>query len=394
MSLEWDALIVGSGLSGATIARVLAERYGFRVLVVERRGVVGGNVYDEYDESGVFVQRYGPHAFHTDNLQACDFITRFSVWTPWELTSFADLGGGVRCPVPFGLSTIDHVYSSMAARNLRERLRSEFGATPAVPVRLLLSSADPWVTAFGRTLVELDYRPYTSKQWNMSPESLDVSVFDRVQVSLDGELRYFRDAWQLMPVTGFGSVVTEMLRHPLISVRTSTDARSVIRVSDTAVLHANGDSSELGLPVVYTGPIDELLDYRFGRLPWRSLTFEYQTRDRANGEPAPVVAYPLAEGFTRITDFGQFPYQHRTTERTTVAVEYPHSVDESTNLEPYYPVPSEESRAQYERYAAAVRRVNGLFLAGRLADYRYYNMDQAVQHALEVAEKIGSMYVR
>ncbi|MDR1087996.1 MAG: UDP-galactopyranose mutase [Coriobacteriales bacterium] len=381
---EFDALVVGAGLTGSVVARCLAER-GKRVVIWDRRGHIGGNMYDYQDEFGILVHRYGPHTFHTNDKSLLDFMGRFARWTPYRLACGAVIDK-VETPTPFNFRTIDQFFSDTCAKDIKARLAEAFGVRGAVTVLEALESPDQVVRNYAQWLFEKDYSLYTAKQWGVSAEEIDPSVLKRVPLRLSYEEGYFDDEYQVMPATSYTSFFRALLDHPLIQVELGVEATDRLKADGGRLLL---DGAPLESPFVYTGALDELFGYREGHLPYRSLRFEWKHENIESLQSYPVVAYPQAEGFTRITEYKKLPVQD--VSGTTYAVEYPQTYHADSGAEPYYPVLTEESQKQYRRYVLAATNIANLFPCGRLADFKYYNMDQALARALEVAESITTV---
>jgi UDP-galactopyranose mutase len=379
---EFDALVVGAGLTGSVIARCLAER-GKRVIVWDRREHIGGNMYDYRDEFGILVHKYGPHTFHTNDKALFDFMGRFARWIPYRLTCGAVIDK-TETPTPFNFRTIEQFFSDSRAREIKAHLAGAFDAQKTVTVLEALESSDQVVRDYAQWLFGKDYSLYTAKQWGVPAEEIDPSVLKRVPLRLSYEEGYFDDEYQVMPETSYTDFFRALLDHPLIQVELGIEATSRLRASESGVCFTDGTFLEQ--PLVYTGALDEFFGYREGHLPYRSLRFEWKHESIESLQGYPVVAYPQEEGFTRITEYKKLPVQD--VSGTTYAVEYPQEYHAGEKAEPYYPVPTEESQRQYARYFLAAENIANLFLCGRLADFKYYNMDQALARALEVAESI------
>jgi UDP-galactopyranose mutase len=379
VGFKMDCLVVGCGLAGAAIARQLAEQ-GQKVEIWERRNHIGGNMYDYVDEHGFLVQKYGPHTFHTKNKALYDYVCRFEQWQDYKLTCGA-VWDGKYTPTPFNFTTIDTFYLPEQAEHLKEKLRNAFAGRETATVVEVLAHPDPDIRAYAEFLFQNDYAPYTAKQWGVSPKEIDPSVLKRVPLRFSYNEGYFDDPYQVMPVHSFTAFFENLLDHPNITVKLGVEALEHLRVRNNQMWL---DGEPFALPVVYTGALDELFGGVFGKLPYRSLRFEWKYENRDSLQNAPVVAYPQEAGFTRITEYKKLPVQNQP--GSSYAVEYPLPYQEGEKREPYYPVLTEESQAQYARYHALAERVQNLICCGRLADFKYYNMDQALERALKVSQ--------
>ena len=371
-------LIVGCGLTGAVIARELAER-GREVEIWERRSHIGGNMYDYVDAHGFLVQKYGPHAFHTTEKGLFEYVCRFEQWEEYHLTCGA-VWDGKYTPTPFNFKTIDTFYPPEAAARLKGKLKEAFAGRDSAAVVEVLGHPDAEIRGYAAYLFEKDYAPYTAKQWGVSPEGIDPSVLKRVPLRFSYGEGYFDDAYQAMPRHSYSRFFENLLDHPKISVKLGVEALERLAVrEDRRWL----DGRPVEHPVVYTGALDELFGCVYGRLPYRSLRFEWRHTEAESVQEAPVVAYPQAEGYTRITEFKKLPVQDKP--GSSYALEYPLPYREGEKLEPYYPVLTKESQAQYAKYEALAQKIPFLTCCGRLADFKYYNMDQALKRALAVS---------
>ena len=380
MKESFDCLIVGCGLSGAVIARHLAEQ-GKKVLIWERRDHIGGNMYDYVDEHGFLVQKYGPHIFHTQKKALFDYMCQYEDWKPFKLECGA-VWDGKYTPTPFNFCTIDTFYEKKEAEELKKKLREAFVGRETATVVEVLQHPDKDIRGYAEYLFKNDYAPYTAKQWGISPDVIDPSVLKRVPLRFSYDTGYFSDPYEAMPKHSFTSFFQNILNHPGITVELNKNALEHLSMKDDVLCV---DDTPAAFPVVYTGALDELFHFAFGRLPYRSLRFEWKYRDIDSIQAAPVVAYPQEKGYTRITEYKKLPVQEGT--GSTYALEYPLTYDETASQEPYYPVPTEESMAQYEKYRQMAEKIPNLIICGRLADYKYYNMDQALESALAVCAK-------
>ena len=360
-----DVLVVGAGFAGSVMAEQIAARSGRRVLVIDRRPHVAGNAHDLRDAAGLLIHRYGPHIFHTNSTMVADYLSRFTAWRPYEhrvLARVADPsgGGGMDVPMPINRTTLNALYGLGLSSDAQAAAYLASVAEPVSPVR---TSEDVVVASVGRHLYETFFRGYTRKQWGMDPSELDKAVAARVPARSDTDDRYFTDTFQAMPRDGYTAMFERMLDHPAIAVETGVEYRDVMR--DEVFDH-----------VVFTGAIDEFFDHRFGRLPYRSLEFRHVTLDQEQFQAVGTVNYPdEAVPYTRITE-----YKHLTGQRhpkTSLTYEYPRAAGD-----PYYPIPRPENQALFKQYEALARARHDVSFVGRLATYRYYNMDQVVGQAL------------
>ena len=370
--------VVGSGIVGCVIAHELALK-GNAVRVFEKRRHTGGNLFDYTDKYGIRVQAYGPHIFHTSNEKIWEYVNCFCEFKPYRLVCGSEIDG--KCvPVSFDFTAIDTFFPD-EAETIKAHIISAFPGRTKATVLELLDSGDPYVQKFSRFLYEKDYAPYTAKQWGVKPEEIDRSIFRRVPVLLSYGSRYFDDQYQGMPADGYATLINRLLDHENISVQTNVDALEHLEIKGGNVWI---DGMKADGTVFYTGRIDALFGFRYGVLPYRSLRFEWKHEAVDSFQKYPVVAYPQAEGYTRITEYKMLPSQQ--VPGTTYAVEYPLPVPQGAVNEPFYPVITEESLALFERYLKSASRTKGLICCGRLADFKYYNMDQAIERALQIVE--------
>jgi UDP-galactopyranose mutase len=356
---RYDYLIVGAGFAGSVLAERLASQHGARVLLIDRRPHVGGNAYDEPNEAGILYHKYGPHIFHTNSEQVVDYLSQFTEWRPYEHRVRAFVRGQL-VPIPINRTTLNKLFDLDLQT---DEEAAEYLASRAEPVDEIQTSEDVVINAVGRELYELFFRGYTRKQWDLDPSELDKQVTARIPTRTNTDDRYFTDTFQAMPKHGYTAMFKRILDHPLIEVRTGVDFRDVRNDVDYGHL-------------IYTGPIDEYFDYRFGKLPYRSLKFDHQTLEHEQFQETGTVNYPSEDvPFTRISEYKHLTGQ--TSPVTTVTYEYP-----SAEGDPYYPIPRPENQALFKKYEALGDATEGVTFVGRLATYRYYNMDQIVGQAL------------
>lgn len=379
---ESSCLVIGCGLTGSVIARYLAEQ-GRQVIIWERRNHIGGNMYDYVDESGLRVHKYGPHVFHTCRKELKDYMLRFAQWVDFPITCQVKMLGK-ETPSPFNYKTIDQFYPIEKALALKQALETTYPGQDKATIVELLQSGNNLVREYANFLFEHDYSLYTAKQWGVSPKDIDPSILKRVPVLFSYKDGYFDDTWQMVPAQGYTSWFQSLLHHPNITVQLNTEALDHLRIVNDSLLL---DEERFEGMVVYTGAVDELLHGRYGPLPYRSLRFEWKVVDVERFQGAALVAYPEAEGFTRITEYSHFP-QNARFGKTSLAYEYPLPYQEGGTAEPYYPLLTEESQVRHEKYMGELRRVPNLKLCGRLAQFKYYNMDQALESALKICETL------
>jgi UDP-galactopyranose mutase len=362
----FDYLVVGAGFAGSVLAERLAAGSGKKILVIDKRSHIGGNAYDEYDEHGVLIHRYGPHIFHTNSRDVFEYLSRFTAWRPYQHRVRASVDGQL-VPIPINLDTINQLYgTSYTSFTLQQ-----FFDSVAEPREAIRTSEDVIVSKVGRELYEKFFRNYTRKQWGLDPSELDSAVIARIPVRTNRDDRYFTDTYQAMPLHGYTRMFERMLAHPNIKVMLNAD------------FHEIEGSIPYG-QVIFTGPIDEYFDFRFGRLPYRSLEFRFETINTSRHQPVAVVNYPNDYAFTRITEIKHITGQEHS--KTTLVSEYPRAEGD-----PYYPVPRPENAALYKRYQELAEQTEGVHFVGRLATYKYYNMDQVVAQSLATYSKIVGM---
>jgi UDP-galactopyranose mutase len=362
----FDYLIVGAGFAGSVLAERLANGSGKKVLICDKRPHIAGNAYDFYNDEGVLIHKYGPHIFHTNSRDVFDYLGNFTEWRDYQHRVLAHVDG-MLVPMPINLDTINKLYGL----NLTSFEVEDFFASKAEKRDRIKTSEDVVVSKVGRELYEKFFKNYTKKQWDLDPSELDASVTSRVPTRTNRDDRYFTDVYQAMPKHGFTKMFEKMLDHPNIKVMLNCDYREIAGQINYKEM-------------IYTGPVDSFFDYRYGKLPYRSLEFKHETHDTEQFQTAPVVNYPNEQAYTRITEFKYLTGQeHR---KTSIVYEYPQAEGD-----PYYPIPRPENADIYAKYKQLADAEKDVYFVGRLATYKYYNMDQIVAQALTTYGKIAGM---
>lgn len=380
-------VVVGAGFSGSIIARKIAEELDRQVIVVERRSHIGGNAYDEFDENGILIQRYGPHFLNTNKYFIIKYLSQYAELFPHstKLLSFID-GKYVR--LPFNFQTMQQLVGAEKAEVLLAKLREKYPGADRVPILELVDSDDTDISEYANLLFEKAYKTYTSKMWGIGVDKIDKYVLERVPMALNYDERYLNKDFQYLPVKGFTEIFRNMLNHSNIALNLNVNALDHITFDEQnkVVLY----DEETVEALVYTGPVDELFGEKFGSLPYRSLDIRYEYSDKDSIQPSEIISYPQADGYTRSTEYRKIMYNAEGVKGTVIATEYPLQYDKSAAVGniPYYPVVTEESNMMYAKYCEEVKKYSNIFLCGRLAEFKYYNMDICIEHALEYAENI------
>jgi len=359
----YDYLIVGAGFAGSVLAERLSNISNKKVLIIDKRNHIAGNAYDHYDQSGILVHKYGPHIFHTNSLDVFSYLSQFTEWRNYQHRVLANVDGQL-LPIPINLNTINRLYGL----NLSSEEVTQFFESKAEKKKDVLTSEDVVVSVVGRELYEKFFRGYTRKQWALDPSELHASVTARVPTRTNRDDRYFTDSYQAMPLHGYTRMFEKMLENPNIHIMLNTDYKDVV---------ANIPFKEL----IFTGPIDEFFDYRYGKLPYRSIDFKFETLDQEVFQETGTINYPNDYAFTRITEFKHLTGQKH--HKTSLVYEFP-----TADGDPYYPIPQAANQAIYQKYQALAAKMKSTHFVGRLATYKYYNMDQVVAQALTVFKKI------
>lgn len=379
----YDCIIIGAGIAGSTVARKLAEEGHKRVLVVERRNHIGGNCFDEFDDHGILIHKYGPHIFHTNEEEVYQYLSRFTDWYLFGHEVVAKVHENL-LPIPFNLNTLHMVYEKEKADYLEQKLIAAFGEESRVPILKLREQEDMDMKAIADYVYENVFLYYTMKQWGQKPEEISPEVTGRVPVLISYDNRYFQDKYQGMPKDGYTPMFEKMLQHENITVLENTDCKEKLRFEGNDVYW---EDVKFTGPIVYTGAIDELFDCSFGRLPYRSLHFKFEHLDRESFQGRSVVNYTVDEDYTRITEFKYLTGQ-KDTDGTTIVKEYAFAYTGAEGEIPYYAILNEENQSLYEKYVKRIEEVENIYLLGRLAEYKYYNIDAITKKAIELADRL------
>ena len=378
----FDSIVIGAGAAGCVIGRELAERMNKKVLIIDQRPNIAGNCYDAHDEHNVLVQVYGPHIFHTTKKRVYDYLSRFTKWHEYQHEVAANVWGKL-IPVPFNINSLELTYGKEEGKKLADKLIAAYGEGAKVSILELKKNEDPQIREVSDYVYKNVFLTYTMKQWGQTPDQIDPSVTARVPVFLSRDDRYFQDPYQGMPLDGFTKMFENMINHPNITVRLNTRAHDVMKFVDGKV---EFEGKPFTGEVIYTGPLDELFDYCYGKLPYRSLkfVFEYHTEDQF--QPKGVVNYTVNEDFTRITEFKNMTGQKCA--GTTIMKEYSCEYTGEEGQVPCYSIINPENKALYAKYKDKLDTFNKVFALGRLAEYQYYNIDAMVEKALLLADEL------
>lgn len=376
--MSYQAVVIGAGLSGAVMAERMASQLGWKVLVLEQRDHIGGNCFDEYDAYGILVHRYGPHLFHTDKPEVWEYLSKFTQWRPYEHRVLSRIDGKL-VPIPFNLTSIERCFSAEKAGAMIAALLARFGEGARVPILELRKESEPLLVELAEFIYQKAFVNYTSKQWGVPPDQISPEVTARVPVVVSRDDRYFTDPYQGIPLYGYTKMIGAMLGHPNIDLQLGIPMSSRVSL-DWEKLGIILDGHAFNGPVIYTGMIDALIPDNHMPLPYRSLRFEHQHFEQAHFQPVTTVNYPNEEQFTRITEFKHLTGQ--ATPYTSIVTEYPCDYIPEYGLEPYYPVLHDSTMNQYLCYKKTLEPIKNLFLLGRLAEYKYFDMDDIVANSL------------
>ena len=378
----FDVIIIGAGFAGAVLAERFATQQNKSVLVIERRQHIGGNCYDEHDENGILIHKYGPHLFHTDDAGVWEYLSQFTEWNVYHHKVLAMIDGQL-VPLPFNLNTLQKLFPASMAEKLEAALLNRYDYNTKVPILKLKQSTDKDLRYLADFVYDKVFLHYTEKQWGLSPENIEGAVTARVPVFVGRDDRYFNDRFQAVPKHGYTSIFNRLLNHKNIKLMLNTRFNEVMSIDGDKILFLN---QQFDGQVIYTGQLDELFNEKYGALPYRSLQMKFETVAKESYQPATTVNYPNNYDFTRITEFKKI--HPINTSVTTILREYPENYVRGQNT-PYYPIFTEENKNRYEQYAAAAKEIKNLTAVGRLAEYRYYDMDDIIRRALDVFEEFS-----
>jgi UDP-galactopyranose mutase len=386
---KFDYIIVGSGFAGSIIAERLASQQNKKILLIEKRDHIAGNMYDYQDNAGILVHKYGPHLFRTNSIEVQNYLSQFTNWHEYQHKVLANVDEKL-VPVPFNLNSLEILLPIKMAQLYKSKIIEIFGMGTKVPISVLRMHDDKDIKELGNFIFEKIYLNYTVKQWGDKPENLDFNtITTRVPVHISYDDRYFQQSFQALPEAGYTKMFEKMLRHPNIEIRLNTNSRDLIKLDlDSSIIYFESKPFKGGL--VYTGQIDELFDYQLGELPYRSLKFVTKTYDQDFFQPTGTVNYPNTEDYTRITEYNHMMKMPNSL-KTTVMYEYPQKFDKNdpTKDIPYYPIPKAENSDLYDKYSKLAKNFRNLTLIGRLAEYRYYDMEDIIIRALREFDNLS-----
>lgn len=379
----YDVIVVGAGFAGTVLAKKFANQ-NKKVLVIEKRNHIAGNMYEQTLDNGVRIHKYGPHIFHTESKEIYDFINSNCELFFYEHKVIGNIDNKL-VPIPFNYKSLEILFSKKESDEIKSKLSSEFKSESKISILDLIKSKDDTVKKFGEYVYEKVFVNYTAKQWDMPIENVDKSVINRVPVILGYDDRYFQDKYQFMPKNGYNEIFNNLLSNDNIDLMLNVDAKELIELKNNEIYYKG---QKYNGTVIYTGPLDELLEYKYGALPYRSLKLEFEDLNQNYYQPTSVVNYPNTEKYTRITEFKYFSSDINNGS-TTILKEYPLTYNYlDKNTIPYYSIINEENNCLYQKYSEEVKQYNNLYLCGRLAEYKYYNMDAVILRAFKLFEEI------
>lgn len=380
---DYKYIIIGAGISGSVLAERIVSCLNEKVLLIEKRNHAGGNCYDYKDKSGIIVHKYGPHLFHTDNKEVFDYLSKFTEWRNYNHKVLAYIDGK-KIPLPFNFNSINKLFKPEKADKFKDKLLLHYKENIKVPIFKLLENHDEDLKFLANFIYEKIFLNYTIKQWGKNPKELDASVSARVPVFIGYDDRYFNDLYQSVPLNGYTELFKNMLNHPNIKLSLNTDFKNISSLKEGKIYIYGKEYKGL---LIYTGPIDEIFGYKFGRLKYRTIKMEFEEHKTKYFQESAVVNYPNEYEFTRITEFKHI--HPAETDKTVILKEYPKDALSDEDIK-YYPFFDDENGERYKKYSRLAKDYRNLILLGRLAEYKYYDIDDAVKRALEVYEKINN----
>jgi len=378
----YDFIVVGAGFAGSVVAERITNMLDKKVLIIEKRNHIGGNCYDYFNESGILVHKYGPHIFHTVYKDVWNYLSKFTSWIDYEHKVLA-LINGKKVPIPFNLNTLYELFSEPTAKKIETKLQKKIGEEKKISILKLKKSDDKDLKLLGDFVYENVFKNYSMKQWGRGLDELDPAVVERVPVFISRDDRYFQDKFQGIPKHGYTEIFEKMLSHPNIEIRLNTDFKDVFNI-DFQKRKIFFQGEEFVGKIIYTGELEELFNFKFGKLPYRSLKFVFKTIEKEFFQEAAVINYPNDFDYTRITEYKYFTRQKSTF--TTFSKEYPQNYDKTIPGKdvPFYPIPNKSNHELYEKYRKLTLKFKNILLLGRLAEYKYLNMDLVIKNALNL----------
>ena len=381
--MDYDVIIVGAGFAGATLANKFSSD-NKKVLIIDKRNHIGGNMYEEIRKNGVRTHLYGPHIFHTNDKEVFEYLKEFTDFYFYEHKVLANINN-ILVPVPFNFKSIELLFNKDEAESIKNKLKEKYKGLEKVSILDLLNDKDKQIKQFGEFVYENIFVHYTAKQWNTSIDNVDKSVINRVPVLLGYDDRYFQDKYQFMPKNGYNKIFENMLNNKNITIKCNTKASSILSIKDNKIYVNNNIYNGI---VIYTGPIDELFDYTYGALPYRSLKLKFEDKKMNYYQPTSVINYTISEKYTRITEF-KYLTNEINDKNTTILKEYPLTYNyKNENHIPYYSIINDKNLALYNKYYEKAKKIDNLYLCGRLAEYKYYNMDAVIRRAIDLYTSI------
>ena len=379
---RYEYVIVGAGIAGSVLANKIANEKHKKVLIIEQRSHIAGNCYDHYNEKGILIHKYGPHIFHTNDTEVWEYLSKFTKWKEFQLELKCNINGK-NVSLPFNLNTLREIFPDTLADEYEDLLLKEYKYDTLVPILKLKESKIEKIRELADFIYRKVYLNYMLKQWGLKPEEIDKSVTERVPISISKDDRYFKDFYQAIPLHGYTEMFNNMLSNSNINILLNTKASELIEIKNNKI-YLSG--KEFKGTLIYTGQIDELLSFKYGDLPYRTLRFEFETFKLKQFQEAPVISYPNNYNFTRITEYKLLTGQDSL--YTTIGKEFPLAYNrlDSSQDTPYYPIPGQENRMKYAKYKDNLKKIKNLILVGRLAEYMYYNMDMITKRALDIYE--------